>query len=156
MIGTVVPFASAEFGFIHRVTLVGPRRSSAYSIICMVTGPEGLRSLLMDKLSNPLPLRALKWRCTHWWRMQQSLPSSIGLRHPCRFYASNPERQLSDLVIVMAVIGLCLRLIGQGGPQLVSPTLLHGTFVGALDVNFRSDTSWLFFPYDEVTVEHCD
>ena len=103
-----------------------------------------------------LPLRALKWRCTHWWRMQQSLPSSIGLRHPCRFYASNPERQLSDLVIVMAVIGLCLRLIGQGGPQLVSPTLLRGTFVGALDVNFRSDTSWLFFPYDEVTVEHCD
>ena len=43
-----------------------------------------------------LPLRALLWRSTHWWRQQQSLPSSIGLRHPGRFYASNTERQISE------------------------------------------------------------
>ena len=46
--------------------------------------------------ADSLPLRALKWRSTLWWRNQQRLPASIGLRHPCRFYASNPERQLSE------------------------------------------------------------
>ncbi|CAE7462428.1 pol [Symbiodinium sp. CCMP2592] len=41
-------------------------------------------------------VRALKWKCTEWWREQQALNPSVGARHPCRFYASCPERQLAD------------------------------------------------------------
>ena len=48
------------------------------------------------RLVDSLPVRALKWRSTAWWREQQRLPASVGLRHPGRFYASNPERQLSE------------------------------------------------------------
>ena len=42
------------------------------------------------------PMKALQWRCTHWWRGQQALSPSVSLRHPGRFYASNTERQLAD------------------------------------------------------------
>ena len=41
------------------------------------------------------PMRALQWRCTQWWRHQQSLSPAVSLRHPGRFYASNTERQLA-------------------------------------------------------------
>ena len=43
-----------------------------------------------------LPMRALRWRSTAWWRWQQRLSPTVGARHPVRFYASNVERQLSD------------------------------------------------------------
>ena len=43
------------------------------------------------------PMRALQWRCTHWWRGQQMLSPSVSLRHPGRFYASNTERQLAEV-----------------------------------------------------------
>ena len=43
-----------------------------------------------------LPMRTLAWRSTHWWRAQQALSSTTGMRHPGRFYASNTERQISD------------------------------------------------------------
>ncbi|CAE7210973.1 unnamed protein product [Symbiodinium sp. CCMP2592] len=49
-----------------------------------------------DELFPSLPMQALLWRSTHWWRFQQSLSDSIGMRHPGRFYASNPERQISE------------------------------------------------------------
>ena len=49
-----------------------------------------------DVVHASLPMRALLWRSTYWWRQQQSLSPTVGLRHPCRFYASNPERQLSE------------------------------------------------------------
>ncbi|CAE7787600.1 unnamed protein product [Symbiodinium sp. CCMP2592] len=52
---------------------------------------------LPSGLSIPsLPLRALMWKCTRWWRNEQMLSDKVGERHPGRFYASNPERQLSD------------------------------------------------------------
>ena len=41
-------------------------------------------------------LRALLWRNTEWWRGQQRLSPSVSMRHPRRFYASNPERQLAQ------------------------------------------------------------
>ena len=43
-----------------------------------------------------LPMRALLWRNTAWWRTQQALSPSMGARHPKPFYASNLERQLAD------------------------------------------------------------
>ena len=43
-----------------------------------------------------LPMRALTWRSTAWWRMQQRLSPTVGERHPARFYASNVERQMSE------------------------------------------------------------
>ncbi|CAE7354464.1 unnamed protein product [Symbiodinium sp. CCMP2592] len=42
------------------------------------------------------PMRALLWRNTHWWRAQQDLSPSVSMRHPCQFYASYPECQLSQ------------------------------------------------------------
>ena len=49
-----------------------------------------------DLVSASLPMRCLLWRSTHWWRGQQALSPATGARHPARFYASNPERQLSE------------------------------------------------------------
>ena len=43
-----------------------------------------------------LPMRALQWKSTAWWRWQQQLSRSSSERHPTRFYACNAERQLSD------------------------------------------------------------
>ena len=48
--------------------------------------------------SASLPMRTLLWKSTYWWRRQQSLSPALGARHPSRFYASNPERQLSEAV----------------------------------------------------------
>eukprot|EP00439_Symbiodinium_sp_Y106_P050246 s3649_g6.t1 len=44
-----------------------------------------------------LPMRALKWKNTGWWRVQQQLGPKTGARHPRAFYASNVERQLSEV-----------------------------------------------------------
>ncbi|CAE7484674.1 unnamed protein product [Symbiodinium sp. CCMP2592] len=44
-----------------------------------------------------LPMRALLWRSTGWWRFQQQLSPLTGVRHEGRFYASNTERQLSEV-----------------------------------------------------------
>ncbi|CAE7333491.1 unnamed protein product [Symbiodinium sp. KB8] len=52
--------------------------------------------LVGGRPSAPPPLRALQWRCTAWWRGQQSLSSRVAVRHPCRFFASNPERQIAQ------------------------------------------------------------
>ena len=43
-----------------------------------------------------LPMRALQWKSTAWWRWQQQLSRTVSERHPSRFYVSNTERQLSD------------------------------------------------------------
>eukprot|EP00439_Symbiodinium_sp_Y106_P025927 s5075_g3.t1 len=43
-----------------------------------------------------LPMRALLWRNTAWWRHQQSLSPNVGARHPKAFFASNLERRLAD------------------------------------------------------------
>ena len=43
------------------------------------------------------PMRALLWRNMYWWRQQQSLSPSVGMRHPGRFYAANTERQLAQV-----------------------------------------------------------
>ena len=43
-----------------------------------------------------LPMRALLWRPTQWWRAQQEMSRSISLRHKGRVYISNTERQLAD------------------------------------------------------------
>ena len=43
-----------------------------------------------------LPMRALQWKSTAWWRQQQLLSRTVSERHPARFYACNVERQLSD------------------------------------------------------------
>ena len=40
--------------------------------------------------------RCLMWRSTRWWRAQQQLSPTVAMRHPRRFYASNPERQLAQ------------------------------------------------------------
>ena len=42
------------------------------------------------------PMRTLLWRNLYWWRAEQALSSSTGMRHPGRFYATNPERQLAQ------------------------------------------------------------
>ena len=42
------------------------------------------------------PMRAINWRCLHWWRQQQTLSDTVGMRHKGRFYASNPGRQLAE------------------------------------------------------------
>ena len=47
------------------------------------------------KVAGPA-LRCLEWRSTKWWRAQQKLSPSISMRHPRRFYASNPERQIAQ------------------------------------------------------------
>ena len=53
--------------------------------------------VLQDGTCIPgLTMRTLLWRSTAWWRHQQSLSPSIGLRHAGRFYASNSERQISE------------------------------------------------------------
>ena len=49
-----------------------------------------------DDVTASLPMRTLLWKSTYWWRQQQQLSASTGARHPARFYASNPERQLSE------------------------------------------------------------
>ena len=49
-----------------------------------------------DEVSASLPMRSLLWKSTLWWRGQQALSPSVGARHPARFFASNPERQLSE------------------------------------------------------------
>ena len=49
-----------------------------------------------DDVTASLPMRTLLWISTYWWRQQQQLSASTGARHPARFYASNPERQLSE------------------------------------------------------------
>ena len=41
-------------------------------------------------------LRTLLWRSTKWWRAQQQLSPSVAMRHPRRFFASNPERQIAQ------------------------------------------------------------
>ena len=51
-----------------------------------------------DVISAALPMRALLWKSTFWWREQQALSHNVGARHPCRFYASNPERQLCEAI----------------------------------------------------------
>ena len=42
-----------------------------------------------------LPMRAIKWRCTEWWRAQQSLSRHTSVRHPGRVYISNVEQMLA-------------------------------------------------------------
>ena len=44
-----------------------------------------------------LPMKALLWKATGWWRQQQQLSPRVGARHPGRFYASCTERQLSEV-----------------------------------------------------------
>ena len=44
------------------------------------------------------PLRLLRWRNLAWWRHQQSLSTSLGLRHPCRFYPDNTERKFAEVL----------------------------------------------------------
>ena len=51
-----------------------------------------------DEICAALPMRALMWKNTYWWSEQQALSSTVGARHPGRFYASNPERQLSAAI----------------------------------------------------------
>ena len=43
-----------------------------------------------------LPMRALLWRNTSWWRRQQSLSHHVGHRHRGPVHVHNLERQLSD------------------------------------------------------------
>ena len=65
----------------------------------MVTGHVGLKhDWERDVISAALPMRALLWKSTFWWREQQALSHKVGVRHPCRFYASNPERQLCEAI----------------------------------------------------------
>ena len=47
-----------------------------------------------DMVAYSPPMKAVLWRCTHWWREQHAI--STGIRHPGRFYASNTERQLAQ------------------------------------------------------------
>ena len=49
-----------------------------------------------DECAAGPALRALSWRSTSWWRKQQQLSPKVSMRHPRRFYASNPERQLAQ------------------------------------------------------------
>eukprot|EP00439_Symbiodinium_sp_Y106_P074001 s399_g14.t1 len=44
-----------------------------------------------------LPMRAMHWKSTEWWRQQQKLSPTVGMRHPARFYASNVERQMAEV-----------------------------------------------------------
>eukprot|EP00439_Symbiodinium_sp_Y106_P074342 s1137_g14.t1 len=44
-----------------------------------------------------LPMKALIWRSTGWWRLQQQLSRHTGVRHEGRFYPSNVERQLCEV-----------------------------------------------------------
>ena len=43
-----------------------------------------------------IPMRALLWRNTQWWRRQQELSPQVGYRHKGHVHVHNPERQLSD------------------------------------------------------------
>ena len=44
-----------------------------------------------------IPMKALLWRSTGWWRQQQKLSRYTGVRHEGRFYPSNIERQLCEV-----------------------------------------------------------
>ena len=43
-----------------------------------------------------LPMKALLWRNTGWWRRQQSLSPTTSLRHKGHVHLSNTERQLAE------------------------------------------------------------
>ncbi|CAE7832190.1 pol [Symbiodinium sp. CCMP2592] len=43
-----------------------------------------------------LPMRALLWRNTEWWRGQQQLSARTGIRHKQHVFVSNIERALAD------------------------------------------------------------
>ena len=42
------------------------------------------------------PMRMLRWRSQKWWRHQQHLSRSTGMRHQGCFYADSTERRLAD------------------------------------------------------------
>ena len=63
----------------------------------MLHGHWARRTEVAGGIPQPCPpMKALQWRCTHWWRGQQSMSPAVSLRHPGRFYASNTERQLAE------------------------------------------------------------
>ena len=63
----------------------------------MLHGHWARRTEIVRGVPCPCPaMKAVQWRCTQWWRHQQSLSPSVSMRHPGRFYASNAERQLAQ------------------------------------------------------------
>ncbi|CAE7593269.1 unnamed protein product [Symbiodinium necroappetens] len=44
-----------------------------------------------------LPMTALEWRSTAWWRRQQALSPTVGIRHVGHVYVHNLERQLAEV-----------------------------------------------------------
>ena len=95
MSGTPGHPASSEFGFTISRFNGGRRGSSRWQHT--LHGHWARQREEIEGRSHPgQALRAVLWRNTAWWRGQQNLSPSVSMRHPRRFYASNPERQLAQ------------------------------------------------------------
>ena len=95
--GTKEHVGKSEHGCTSKASSAGQHWCYSFSTPYMVIGGGRSKDLqMMVQVSPGNPLRLHRWRSQKWWREQQALPPTIGIRHPGRFYADSTERKLAE------------------------------------------------------------